>query len=452
MISLVDRIVSPPDDALKLLQMLHEAGFDAYVVGGCVRDSLLGKTPNDWDICTSAMPDEMARVFKGQHLVETGLKHGTLTVVMNHVPYEITTYRLDGDYTDHRHPDKVVFIRDLREDLRRRDFTVNAMAWSPKTGLVDCFGGQADLENGLIRCVGNANERFEEDALRILRALRFAAIYGFRIEEKTAEAARRMASTLSEIAAERIQVELTKLLCGNHAVEMLREFSDVITTVLPDLRPMVGFDQRTPYHRWDVWEHSIRAVGAIRPDPALRWTMLLHDSGKPAAFTLDDQGVGHAKGHQVISASIAGQVMDGLRMDRQTHDRVLLLVEKHDIDMRPEKQLLLRQLNRFGKDRVYDLIEVHRADRLAKGTVPEDEIEAWALEMRRALDDLLASMPCFSLKQLKVSGNDLMGIGFRPGKAMGEALNRLLEAVIDGDCANETDELLTYAKTLAHEE
>ena len=451
MIDLCVREIVPPEDALTLLNRFHTAGYSAYVVGGCVRDSLLGQKPKDWDICTSALPSEMAQVFKGWHVVETGLKHGTLTVVVNHQPYEITTYRIDGAYTDHRHPDEVTFVRELREDLRRRDFTVNAMAWSPETGLVDCFGGMDDLEQRLIRCVGEPAERFGEDALRMLRALRFASVYGFKIENHTADVLRSMANDLSGIAKERIQVELTKMLCGQQAMDILRSFSSVITTVLPELAPMVGFSQKTPYHRWDVWEHSIRAVDAVRPEPALRWTMLLHDSGKPAAFTTDENGIGHAKGHQRISADIADRVMAELRLDNSTHDRVRLLVESHDIEMRPDKRLLLRQLNRFGEPMVRDLIEVHRADRLAKGTIPVQEVADWVEQMEQALNGLLAEQPCYTLKQLTVSGQDLIGIGFRPGKSLGETLNQLLNAVMEGDCPNEPSALLAYAKNLMGE-
>lgn len=294
-----------PQDALTILQRLNDAGEEAYVVGGCVRDALLGVTPKDWDICTSARPEEMQRIFSGMHVVETGLKHGTLTVVLHHTPYEVTTFRVDGAYTDHRHPDGVTFVTDVTMDLARRDFTVNAMAYHPVRGLVDAFGGREDLARRLIRCVGRPEARFEEDALRILRALRFASVYDFDIDPETASAIHALYPTMAQVAAERIRVELSKLLCGKGVGRILRDYSDVITFLLPELAPSVGFEQHTPYHRFDVWEHTVRAVEAVAPTEALRLTMLLHDSGKPACFTMDAQGVGHAYGHQKRSTELA---------------------------------------------------------------------------------------------------------------------------------------------------
>ncbi len=436
-----------PAQAAAILQRLRSCGHRAYAVGGCVRDSLLGRDPNDWDICTSALPEEMKAAFRGWHLVETGLQHGTLTVVLDHQPYEVTTFRVDGPYTDHRHPDGVLFVNDVQEDLARRDFTVNAMAWNPEEGLVDAFGGREDLAAGRIRCVGKPAERFGEDALRILRALRFASTYGFAIEEGTAAAVRAMASDIMKVAPERIRVELSKLLTGEGAGGILRDYADVVTAVLPELKPMVGFDQRTPYHRWDVWEHTVRTVAAVRAQEPLRWAMLLHDSGKPAAFTLDERGVGHAYGHQKLSAEIADRITHRLRFDNATRERVLLLTARHDIDMRPEVGLLLRQLNRFGEENLRDLIEVHRADRIGKGTEDPAHIEAWAADMHRALDALLEKKPCFTLRQLAVHGGDLIEAGMKPGAAMGELLERLLEAVMDGRAANEKEALMRLARS-----
>ena len=290
-----------PQGARYVMARLEESGYQAYAVGGCVRDSLLGRAPKDWDICTDALPEDMQRIFRCDHLIETGLKHGTLTVMKGGEPYEVTTFRVDGEYTDHRHPDGVHFVTEVREDLARRDFTVNAMAWNPKTGVVDAFGGREDLARGVIRCVGDAETRFGEDALRIMRALRFASVYGFAIEEETARAIHRLKDTLQDVAAERIRVELAKLLCGQGAGQILREYSDVLFAILPQLAAMHGFDQHTPYHAYDVWEHTVRAVESVPANEVLRLTMLLHDSGKPAAFTVDENGVGHAHGHQMES-------------------------------------------------------------------------------------------------------------------------------------------------------
>ena len=439
------REIRVPDDALTILNRLKEHGYRAYVVGGCVRDSLLGLAPKDWDICTSARPEEMQAIFRDFHVVETGLKHGTLTVVLHHVPYEVTTFRTDGLYTDHRHPDAVTFVREVEADLSRRDFTVNAMAFCPEEGVIDLFGGVEDIGRRLIRCVGDPEERFGEDALRILRALRFASVYGFDVEERTGEAARRMAEDLKLVAPERIRAELAKLLCGQAAERVLRTYPDVIGTVLPEILPGIGFDQRTPYHRYDVWEHTLRTLTAVPPVEVLRWTMLLHDAGKPAAFTLDDKGVGHAYGHQRISAEMAENAFDRLRMDRATRDRAVLLILHHDIAMSPEPPVLLRLLNRLGEEAVRQLIEVQRADRMGKGTAAAGDAEAWAAGIREALDRILAEQTCFRLDQLAVNGRDLAAAGMKPGREMGVVLQSLLEAVMAGEVPNRREALLHRA-------
>ncbi|MBQ8313083.1 MAG: HD domain-containing protein [Clostridia bacterium] len=440
-----------PAGAAFIINRLNEHGHQAYVVGGCVRDSLLGIAPKDWDICTSALPEEMQRIFRDQHVVETGLKHGTLTVVLEHVPYEVTTFRVDGEYTDHRHPDEVRFVQDVREDLARRDFTVNAMAYHPETGLVDAFGGQEDLAVGIIRCVGEAERRFDEDALRILRALRFASTYCFAIEEETAAAVHSLKETLADVAAERIRVEVAKLLCGKGAGDILRTYHDVIGQVIPQVKPMVGFEQHTPFHKYDVWEHTIRAVEAAPATEVLRLTMLLHDSGKPAAFTMDEKGVGHAYGHHKISAEIADEVLTALRVDNATHDRVRLLVECHDWPLSTERTLLKRRLHKFGEEALWQLIEVQRADAMGKGTVTEAEVEARMDGIRAALAELIASQPCVTLKDLAVRGGDLMAAGLK-GKAIGVCLEHLLTEVMAERLENQRDTLLEAAAQWKMEE
>lgn len=447
-----ERSLRPPEDGLRIVKRLNEAGFRAYFVGGCVRDGLLGLEAKDWDICTDALPEEMAGVFGGWHVVETGLKHGTLTVVLRHVPYEVTTFRIDGAYTDHRHPDSVAFTAELREDLRRRDFTVNAMAWHPEEGLVDAFGGVEDLKSGLIRCVGDPRERFGEDALRILRGLRFAACYGFSVEAETAAAMRAMADDVRMVAGERIRAETEKLLCGACAGNILREYADVITAVFPTLRPMVGFDQHSPWHRFDVWEHTARAVAQIEPLPELRWAMLLHDSGKPAVFTRGADGVGHAFGHQKRSAEIAADLFDRMHFDVRTRERALLLITWHDCEMRPDRRLLLRQLNRFGEEALRRLIAVHRADRAAKGTQTPEEAAAWAAEITDALDRLLAERPCYTLDALAADGSDLIAAGMKPGRELGAALQAMLDAVMDGTVPNERESLVHFALDGLHDQ
>ena len=434
-----------PQGAAFVLKRLHDAGYQAYVVGGCVRDTLLGIAPKDWDVCTNALPHEMQRVFADCHVIETGLQHGTLTVMYDHEPYEVTTFRVDGEYTDHRHPDEVIFVTDVREDLSRRDFTVNAMAWSEETGVVDAFGGQEDLAARLIRCVGDARKRFGEDALRIMRAMRFASVYGFAIDPDTDEAIHELKSTLADVAAERIRVELAKLLCGAGAGNILRTYRDVIFTLFPALAPMDGFDQRTPHHLWDVWEHTVRAVEAVPATETLRLAMLLHDCGKIAAFSVDDRGEGHATGHEEHSVRIAQKVLADLKLDNATRDRVLLLIGSHGWPVTPERRLLKRRLNQLGEEALRQLIEVKRADALATGTKDTAAVEAHRVQTLSALDALLAENPCVTLRDMAVNGRDLMAMGAK-GRAVGETLQWLLEQVLDEILPNERDALLAAAQ------
>ncbi len=438
-------MIRMPAGAAFVLKRLKENGFQGYGGGGCVRDSILGRSPKDWDICTDALPEEMQRTFRDQHVIETGLKHGTLTVMYDHEPYEVTTFRVDGAYTDHRHPDEVRFVTDVVDDLSRRDFTVNAMAWNPDAGVIDAFGGQDDLRRGLIRCVGEAEKRFGEDALRIMRALRFASVYGFDIEEKTAAAIHALKGTLRDVAAERIRVELAKLLCGQGVGKMLREYADVIFTILPQLAPMYGFDQRTPHHRYDVWEHTVRTVENAPANEVLRLTMLLHDAGKPGVFHLDENGQGHAWGHQEASAGIAEEVLKYLRVDNATQNRVILLVRQHDRPLSTERRTLLRLLHRCGEEAAYQLLDVHRADQLGKGTQPADEVERESAALRAALDEVIASAPCVTLRDMAITGHDLMRAGFPKGRELGETLQWLLNEILAERLPNEREALLAAA-------
>ena len=437
-----------------LIRRLNESGFSAYVVGGCVRDSLLGLDPHDWDICTSALPEQMREVFRGMRTVETGLKHGTLTVVVDHVPYEVTTFRVDGDYTDHRHPDSVRFVDDLTQDLARRDFTVNAMAWSPDTGLADPFGGQRDLAAKLIRCVGEAEQRFDEDALRVLRALRFAAVYDFAIGPGTSAALRKKAPDLKHVAGERIRVELLKLLCGRAAGRVLREYPEVLSEIIPEIRPMIGYDQQNHHHSYDLWEHTVRGLEGVPADPVLRLTMLLHDTGKPVVRTTDEKGEGHYKGHPKVSEQIARKTAETLRLDNAFRDRLCTLVLHHDTPLRTQsgeintdRSFLLRRLNKFGEEDLRALFLIHRSDRIATGYTTQEREDARLKERMAALDALLAERPCFTLKDLAVNGRDLTAAGLK-GKAVGDALQALLDAVMDGRLPNEKDSLLSALKNL----
>ena len=437
-----------PSAVSVLLTRLKQAGFLAYVVGGCVRDSLLGLEPHDWDICTSALPEQMQEIFRGLHTVETGLKHGTLTVMMDHVPYEVTTFRVDGDYTDHRHPDSVIFVDDLTKDLARRDFTVNAMAYAPETGLADPFGGQRDLSVKLLRCVGEPGQRFEEDALRVLRALRFASVYDFVIEPETSSALRKMAPDLKRVAGERIREELLRLLCGKAVGRILRDYPEVLAEIIPEIRPMIGYDQRNHHHSYDLWEHTVRGIEGVPADPLFRLTMLLHDTGKPAVCMMDEKGEAHYRGHPKVSEEIAFRTADVLRLDNRFKERLCALVLHHDTPLRTEKgeinadrSFLLRRLNRFGEDNLRALFLIHCADRIATGYSTPEREQARLRDRMDALDALLAEQPCFTLKDLAVNGRDLTALGLK-GKEIGETLQSLLEAVMDGRVPNERSELL----------
>jgi len=429
-----------PQPVQTLLSRLHSSGFSAYAVGGCVRDILLGKQPHDWDLCTNALPDQMEKVFSSEHLVKTGLKHGTLTVVLDHQPFEITTFRTDGTYADHRHPDFVSYVDRIDQDLSRRDFTINAMAIDESGSFIDLFNGQRDLRKKMIRCVGIPEQRFAEDALRILRALRFASVLDFQIEPETDLAIRSMYPALRLIAAERIREELVRLLCGQGVGRILRSYPEVITFLIPCLAPTVGYRQDNPHHLYTVWEHTIRAVEGVPPDPVLRFTMLLHDSGKPFTRTTDASGIGHYAGHPAFSARLASDMVKRLRFDRVSSDRIIRLVEAHDISLSTDRKLLLRRLNRYGEDDLRSIFQIHLADRIATGSRNPDHARDHFQNLNTALDRLLAEQPCFTLKDLNLHGEDLIELGFK-GREIGEKLNWLLKMVMDG-LPNERETLL----------
>ena len=432
-----------PQQVHTTLSLLTAAGFEAYLVGGCVRDALLGCTPQDYDIATNALPDEVAAVFCDHRVIETGLKHGTVTVLLGELPIEITTYRVDLGYSDGRHPDRVAFTPNLRDDLARRDFTVNAMAYHPERGLTDCFGGQADLAAGLLRCVGEPETRFSEDALRILRLLRFAAKLGFAVEERTAKAALALRDTLRKVSAERIQKELTSLLLGAHAGEILVQYADIFGVFLPELLVCMNFLQHNPHHRYDVLTHLAKAVDASPTDPVLRLAALLHDVGKPDCFTMDENGVGHFYAHADRSAALAEQILTRLRYDNETKRQVVLLVAAHDRPIEPNERSVKRALNRLEPALFFKLLALKRADCIGQGLTHPERLESYdRIEMiaRR----LLSEEVCFSLRDLAVSGDDLLCAGVPQGKQIGQTLQRLLDAVIDGSVANEKSALLTY--------
>lgn len=435
-----------PAAVMIALQRLERAGFEAFVVGGAVRDALRGDVAKDWDITTNALPQQVQQVFSGEHLIETGLKHGTLTVVLDHEPLEITTYRVDGGYSDHRHPDSVSFTRSLKEDLLRRDFTMNALAYNPNCGVADYVGGREDLARGLVRCVGEPDRRFQEDGLRMLRALRFASVYEMQIEADTAQAIHRNRQLLRDIAAERIREELTKLLCGRGAARILREFADAIAVPIPELSPMFGFLQQNPHHDKDVWEHTLAAVQSALSEPILRWAALLHDAGKPDCFSLDEAGIGHFYAHAEKSAELAQNVLKRLRFDNATKDEITMLVRYHDLLITADSKPVKRLLSKFGEAGARALLALHRADTLAQASCCRSRLEVFD-EAEALLDELLRQQSCFSLKDLAVNGNDMIGLGYR-GKQIGTALQACLDAVLDEKLPNEKQALWHYARTL----
>lgn len=434
-----------PAPVWEALCRLQAAGYRAHAVGGCVRDILLNKTPHDWDVATSALPGEVKAVFAGTPVIPTGEKHGTVTVLLSGKPLEITTYRVDGTYSDSRRPDFVTFTRTLEEDLARRDFTINAMAWSPEEGIIDCFGGRKDLEDRIVRCVGEPDRRFEEDALRILRALRFAAVLDFSIDPATAVCLRQHREQLHLVAAERISAELQKLLCGAGAGRVLREFPEVFSVFLPELEPLWGFDQHTPYHLWDIYEHTIRSVEAVRPDPVLRLTMLLHDIGKPDCYFTDEKGQGHFKGHPAVSAAMSGKILRRLRMDGDTVRRVRTLIQWHDAGIHPEDTHIRRWLRVLGREDFFALLEVKEADNAAQNQELSD-VRPELSKVRELAQGILERKECFSLDGLAITGRELIENGIPAGKQVGYTLEELLQAVMEGRCLNKKDVLLWWSK------
>ena len=434
-----------PPQVNTAISMLYAAGYEAFLVGGAVRDYVRDNSPaKDWDITTNALPAQVESVFSGYHLIETGLKHGTVTVMIDHEPIEITTYRIDGDYSDHRHPDSVHFTRSLKEDLERRDFTMNALAYSPQKGIVDLVGGRKDIEDGIVRCVGDPNHRFQEDGLRMLRALRFASVYGMAIEAETASAIHRNKELLKGIAAERIQVELTKMLCGKGVTKVLEEFSDVIAIPIPEILPMFHFEQRNPHHDKDVWDHTIAVIESITPEPVLRWAALLHDIGKPSCFSLAEDGIGHFFGHSDQSTSMAESILSRLRFDNASKEQIVRLVRYHDMPITADRKPIKRLLSKHGEDATRQLIELHKADTLGQSAICRHRIAIFE-EVSQMINEILQEESCFTLKDLAANGHDMMTLGFQ-GPTIGRVLQECLDAVLDEQIPNEHEALMAFAK------
>ncbi len=435
-----------PPYVLQALASLENAGFEAYTVGGCVRDSLFGLIPHDFDLCTDALPEQIVKVFSDRTVILTGMQHGTVTVLVDGHPLEITTYRTETDYRDHRHPDTVRFVRHIEQDLSRRDFTVNAMAYHPARGLLDPFGGVNDVKQRLLRAVGDAEKRFREDALRMLRALRFASVYGLRIEDNTKSALFMCAPLLTEIAAERIQHELKRMLTGAYVGDVLTALYPVLFPVVPELKAAQGFEQHSRYHHLDVLMHSLTAVRHTEPDITVRLAALFHDIGKPYCFTVDNEGNGHFYGHAEIGERMTREILARLRFDKTTIEDVSILIRYHDVPISCTDQAVRRWMNRLGVPLLRQLLALKYADTMAHNAVLTDARFTELDDLNRRIDRLLEEDACFCLHDLAVKGDDLLKLGFSQGKPIGECLQWLLDEVIEQRLENNTETLLQAAR------
>ena len=440
-------IIKLPKHVKYIIETLEQNGYEAYAVGGCVRDSILGREPNDWDITTSADPYEVKKLFS--HTIDTGLQHGTVTIMLEHVGYEVTTYRIDGDYEDSRHPKEVTFTKSLEEDLKRRDFTVNAMAYNDRDGLIDLFHGMDDIQKKVIRCVGNAEERFTEDALRIMRAVRFSAQFGYEIELETKKAIVKLAPNLKNISAERIREELIKLLVSDHPDYIRIAYETGITAqILPELDVCMETKQNTPHHMYTVGEHIIHSLTYVPGDKVLRLAMLMHDVGKPYCITTDETGRDHFKGHAEKSAEMAAVIMHRLKFDNDTLNRVKRLAKYHDwaISLSPpiKKATVRSMISRIGEDLFPDLFTIGDADLLAQSDYFKAEKEEKQQLLKEMYREIMEQGDCLSIKNLAVSGNDLIGHGMKPGKELGQVLQKMLEDVLKHPSSNNKEYLLNH--------
>ena len=446
-----------PSGANEIIHSLQNNGYEAFLVGGCVRDSILGRPIHDYDITTSATPDEMMEVFKDKRIIETGLQHGTITIVINGEGYECTTYRIDGNYSDSRRPDSVTFTRSLKEDLKRRDFTINAMAYNDEVGLIDPFNGMEDIEHYKIRCVGRAEDRFSEDALRILRAIRFASQLGFVVDSDVSLNIHKMYKNLENISIERINSEFCKIALSSEFYIQIGLFREVFSLFIPEIKDMFGFQQNNPYHIYDVWNHTVHAVQDYECDcePDLNprdlitsLVVFFHDIGKPHCYQDGEDGIRHFKGHGKVSADITDSIMKRLRFDNETRNNVVELVYYHDATFEVGKKYVKRWLNKIGEKQFRRLLQVKKADNKAQNLeLSSDRIKELS-EIEDLIDEVLQEDECFSLKDLAINGKDLMSIGYKSGKELGNTLNKLLQLVIDGDCPNEKEKLLQEAESL----
>lgn len=438
-------VIQLPEKVKYIISTITKAGYEAYAVGGCIRDSILGRIPDDWDITTSAEPCQIKELFR--RTIDTGIQHGTVTVMLDKEGFEVTTYRIDGEYEDSRHPKEVTFTADLIEDLKRRDFTINAMAYNDETGLVDAFGGRKDMDEKVIRCVGNARERFTEDALRMMRAVRFSAQLGYQIESETLEAIRELSPNLVHISAERVQMELVKLVTSPHPENLRIAYEAGITgIVLPEFDLCMETEQINPHHCYNVGEHILRSMQAVRQDKILRLAMLFHDIGKPRTITVDDKGVYHFHGHPAVSEEMARNILRRLKFDNHTIYMVTNLVKFHDYNVEPGEKYVRRAIMKIGEDIFPLLFDVKEADLQAQSTYLKKEKEEKLKVVRQVYKQIVADNQCVSLKTLAVTGKDLIEeAGMQPGPKIGEVLKKLLNVVIEDPSQNNRENLLRLA-------
>lgn len=440
-----------PKNVKKIIDILNNYNFEAFIVGGCVRDSIIGLTPHDWDICTNAKPEEIKKCFEKFNTFDSGIKHGTISIVIDGEVFEVTTYRIDGTYSDNRRPDSVTFTSDITKDLSRRDFTINAMAYSEKNGLIDPCGGREDLSYKIIRCVGNPDFRFNEDALRIIRALRFASVYDFVIENETSKSICKNADLLKNIAAERISVEFNKLLCGNGTEEILNNYRDVIAVFIPEIKPMFDYNQHTKHHNRDLWRHTTYSVKSIDNTPLLRMSMLLHDIGKPKACKRDEDGTCHFKGHPKYSAVMAEIILRRLKYPIDFIETCITLIKYHDVRFSGSKRQLRHVMSAIGDKNVELLLKIQRADIMAQSEYKHKEkLEKLNLACK-VYKEILADKDCFTLKQLEINGNDIKKLGVTEGVKIGKILKMLLSLVIEDKLENEKSALLNKAEEIRDE-
>ena len=431
-----------PDKVHYIIESIQAAGYEAYAVGGCIRDCVMGREPDDWDITTSAKPETVKSLFN--RTIDTGIQHGTVTVMIENEGVEVTTYRIDGKYEDSRHPENVTFTSDLAEDLRRRDFTINAMAYNDKDGLIDLFGGIDDMKSGIIRCVGDARERFGEDALRMMRAVRFSAQLGYAIEDKTRAAIKELAPTLQNISAERIQTELVKLLISDHPDFLRTAYETGITKyAIPEFDICMETKQINPHHCYSVGEHILHSLAYVEADKTLRLTMLLHDIGKPQTFSIDESGITHNHGHALVGEDMSVKILRRLKFDNDTIDKVRKLVRYHDQRIEPDAKSVRRSVNRIGEDIFPLLLQVQYADIMAQSDYMRENKLKTLEELKVIYEQILEKKECFSLKDLAVSGNDLIEMGMKPGKEIGGTLQKLLEIVLENPELNNKKYLLS---------